>query len=193
MQRQPEPLLNQPPRGPSTADRQLKYSIYSARSRCIAPRSIHNPPHFFNCCPRKAHIRQYFAASVSFLAWVAPILERSTGAHPLLAIHLESHTARFRSCTMAMIDLASAPHQWQLETSPSPRVLFEQVKAFYANPSPAIVQQSPRYRLWQNVIRYGSVNDVGWRIHPQPLPSISRLDAIGATVSSFHEVLQNTT
>jgi hypothetical protein len=62
------------------------------------------------------------------MAWLAPILERGTGVHPLLSIHLESHTARFRSCTMAMIYLASASASMaQFEASPSLQVLFEQV------------------------------------------------------------------
>jgi hypothetical protein len=86
------------------------------------------------------------------MAWLAPILERGTGVHPLLSIHLESHTARFRSCTMAMIYLASAPHHWQLETSVSPRVRFKQVRAFCADMSPANVRQAADCCLCQNAV-----------------------------------------
>ena len=72
---------------------------------------------------------------LSNTSWPGQPLSSSVGQAriPLLQIHLESHTARFRHCTMAMIYLASASasaSMAQFEASPSLQVLFEQVDVF---------------------------------------------------------------
>jgi hypothetical protein len=119
------------------------------------------------------------------MPWSAPILERGTGTHPpLLKIHLESHTARFRNCTMAMIYLASASISMaQFEASPSLRVLFEQVDVFCTG---SIFRYCAAVRISRFVSKCDQIVpwDSGGLVNSA---RILRPGALAAIVSSFHK------
>lgn len=170
MQRLWLPLLNQPPWSATSEHTTDHFQVVTVHSTSTALYNFTTSQ--LLAAPIAARVKTQLPTphltSDSSMTWSAPILEESrvVQAHPLLEIHLESHTARFRSCTMAMIDVASAPHAkatsklLRVRESSSSRSMY-----FVHNQSPAAARQSAYCYSCQRVItlfqRPGSREHIG--------------------------------
>lgn len=102
-------------------------------------------PHLFSTCSQLLirstytycpHEDQNYLLHLAYclifsLRLLSPYSRRGTGSHPLLKIHLESHTALFQKLrALAMIYLASEARSVDFEPAHTPRVVFEAGQIF---------------------------------------------------------------